>query len=200
MKRGGAFHRAYLHATPQAFFEVHEAAFAYFGGVFPLLRYDNLGSAVKKGFRGHPREEHTRFIEFRSHWQFVAAFCSAAQPPEKGGVEGEVGAFRRNHLVPVPQALDLEALNRKLRADCIADQSRPIGDRPALVGPLLVQEREHLLPLAREGFDLAETHSGLVDAKGCVKTHRVWDSTPLRAGTKVQVRALPSSVEVWHGG
>ena len=44
MASGAAFHRAYLHATQQAFLEAHEHAFAYFGGVFRLLRYDNLAS------------------------------------------------------------------------------------------------------------------------------------------------------------
>ena len=34
MASGGAFHRAYPHATQQAFLEAHELAFAYFGGVF----------------------------------------------------------------------------------------------------------------------------------------------------------------------
>ena len=57
MASGAAFHRAYLHATQQAFLEAHEAAFAYFGGVFRLLRYDNLASAVRKILRGHRREE-----------------------------------------------------------------------------------------------------------------------------------------------
>jgi len=49
----GAFHRAYTHATQQAFLEAHELAFRYFGGVFRLLRYDNLSSAVKKILHGH---------------------------------------------------------------------------------------------------------------------------------------------------
>lgn len=200
MKSGAAYHRAYLHATQQAFFEAHEQAFAYFGGVFAVLRYDNLASAVTKVFRGHTRDEHTRFIAFRSHWKFDAEFCGPAQPQEKGGVEGEVGTFRRNHLVPVPQLSDLEALNAKLLADCIADQSRQIGDRNALVGPLLLAERAHLLALPKDGFDLAVAHTGQVDAKGCVKSHLVWYSTPLRVGTKVQIRALPSAVEVWSGG
>ena len=40
MASGAAFHRAYLHATQQAFLEAHEHAFDYFGGVFHLLRYD----------------------------------------------------------------------------------------------------------------------------------------------------------------
>jgi transposase len=200
MKSGAAYHRAYLHATQQAFFEANEHAFAYFGGVFTVLRYDNLASAVTKVFRGHTREEHTRFIAFRSHWKFDAEFCGPAQPQEKGGVEGEVGTFRRNHLVPVPELSDLEALNAKLLADCIADQSRQIGDRTAPVGPLLVAERAHLLALPQAGFELVVTHSGQVDAKGCVKSHLVWYSTPLRVGAKVQIRALPSAIEVWYGG
>jgi transposase len=62
MASGGAFHRAYTHATQQAFLEAHELAFRYFGGVFRLLRYDNLSSAVKKILRGHRREETSRFI------------------------------------------------------------------------------------------------------------------------------------------
>lgn len=56
MASGGAVHVAYYHATQQAFLEAHELAFRYFGGVFRLLRYDNLKSAVKKILRGHQRE------------------------------------------------------------------------------------------------------------------------------------------------
>jgi hypothetical protein len=70
MASGAAFHRAYLHATQQAFLEAHELAFAYFGGVFRLLRYDNLASAVRKILRGYRREETVRFMAFRSHWRF----------------------------------------------------------------------------------------------------------------------------------
>jgi hypothetical protein len=46
------FHRAYRRATHQAFLEAHEYAFGYFGGVFRILRYDNLKAAVKKILRG----------------------------------------------------------------------------------------------------------------------------------------------------
>jgi hypothetical protein len=40
-----------------------------------------------------------RFIAFRSHWQYEASFCTPGEGHEKGGVEGEVGYFRRNHWV-----------------------------------------------------------------------------------------------------
>src|SRR3954468_23971966 len=118
MASGAAFHRAYRHATQQAFLEAHEGAFAYFGGVFHLLRYDNLASAVRKILRGHRREETVRFMAFRSHWRFAAEFCTPGEGHEKGGVEGEVGYFRRNHLVPVPAVADLDALNAMLLTAC----------------------------------------------------------------------------------
>jgi transposase len=113
MASGAAYHRAYLRATQQAFLEAHELAFHYFGGVFRRLRYDNLSSAVKKILRGYERELTARFIAFRSHWQYQAEFCTPGEGHEKGGVEGEVGYFRRNHWVPVPVASDLAELERQ---------------------------------------------------------------------------------------
>src|SRR4029434_8640944 len=122
MASGAAFHRAYVRATQQAFLDAHQLAFHYFGGVFHRLRYDNLGSAVKKILRGQRREETARFIAFRSHWRYESGFSTQAEGHEKGGVEGEVGYFRRNHWVPVPQALDIADLNRQLLASCREDE------------------------------------------------------------------------------
>ena len=127
MGSGGAFHRADPRATQQAFLEAHELGFRYFSGVFGLLRYDNLTSAVKKILRGYRREETERFIAFRSHWKFQAEFCTPGEGHEKGGVEGEAGYFRRNHRVPVPKARDLADLNAQLLAGCRADEGRKIG-------------------------------------------------------------------------
>ena len=132
MGSGDAFHRAYTNATQQAFLEAHELAFAYFGGVFKTLRYDNLVSAVKKILRGFQREETARFVAFRSHWRFAAEFCTPAEPHEKGGVEGEVGYFRRNHWVPVPTVDTLDTLNRQLLISCREDEGRHI-DRKSVV-------------------------------------------------------------------
>ena len=53
MASGGAFHRAYTHATQQALLEAHEKAFDYFGGVFRTNRYDNISLLVKKILRGY---------------------------------------------------------------------------------------------------------------------------------------------------
>ncbi len=118
MASGGAFHRAYWRPTQQAFFEAHEKAFEYFGGVFQKLRYDNLSSAVKRIYKGHERHETDRFIAFRSHWEFEAEFCTPGEGHEKGGVEGEGGYFRPHHWVRVPNARDLDGVNAQLIEYC----------------------------------------------------------------------------------
>ena len=200
MASGASFHRAYLHATQQAFLEAHELAFAYFGGVFRKLRYDNLTSAVKKILRGSRREETARFIALRSHWRFEADFCTPAEPHEKGGVEGEAGYFRRNHWVPVPQAMDIADLNRQLLDACREDERRVIAGRDQSVGVSLLIEREHLLPLAEEGIDLAQISFPTLNGFGCAKVLTNSYSAPLPAGTEVQAKAYASSVELWHDG
>ena len=83
MASGAAFHRAYHRATQQAFLEAHEHAFHFFGGVFSVLRYDNLKLAVKKILRGFRPEETARFIAFRSHWRFSQRVLHALRSPRK---------------------------------------------------------------------------------------------------------------------
>jgi transposase len=200
MASGAAFHRAYPRATQQAFLEAHELAFQHLGGVYRCLRYDNLGSAVKKILRGHRREETARFVAFRSHWGFEASFCTPGEGHEKGGVEGEGGYFRRNHLVPVPAIRDLDELNALLLAGCQEDLARVIDGRQQTIGEALAVERQHLLPLASEGFDLVEVSFGHLDGLRRVKAKTNAYSAPLPPGTTVQVKLAPTTVELCHQG
>lgn len=200
MASGGAFHRAYRHATQQAFLEAHELAFRYFGGVFGRGRYDNLGAAVKRVLRGSRREETARFVAFRSHWRFASEFCTPAEGHEKGGVESEVGRFRRSHWVPIPRAGDLEELNRQLLAACRMDEARTVAGREQSVGAAMLLERAHLLPLAEEGFELAEVSFPTVTSLGCVKVKTNAYSVPVKAGRTVEARLSAASAEIWHEG
>ena len=155
---------------------------------------------MRKILRGHRRVETARFVAFRSHWRFEAEFCTPAEPHEKGGIEGEAGYFRRNHWVPVPEAEDVAALNRHLLKACQEDEHRLIAGRERTVGSGLIVEREHLLPLAGEGFDLAQTSFPTVNGFGCAKVLTNSYSVPLPAGAQVQAKAYASAVELWHEG
>ena len=200
MASGGAYHRAFTHATQQAFLEAHEMAFRYFSGVFKQLRYDNLKSAVKRILRGHQREETSRFIAFRSHWRFQSEFCNAARGNEKGGVESEGGYFRRNHWVPLPEVADLAELNAYLDLCCHKDQQRILSSRTDAVGTAMLHELPHLLPLSTEPFDLTEKSFPTVDGLRCVRVRTNRYSIPLPPGTVIEARLLADYVELWHQG
>jgi transposase len=201
MASGDAFHRAYTNATQQAFLEGHEHAFAYFGGVFRTLRYDNLTIAVKKILRGYRREETSRVIAFRSHWGFQSEYCNPASGNEKGGVEGEVGRYRRNRLVPVPEANDLASLNEQLLAACITDRQRTVSGKSQTVGEASQSERAALLPLVSERFPIDEILFPLVvDGKRRVKVKTNWYSVPLWPGFRTTARVWPSTIEIEHDG
>ena len=146
------------------------------------------------------REETIRFTAFRSHWGFEASFCTPVHRNEKGGVEGEVGYFRRNNLVPVPEASDWADLNQQLLAACREDEQRMIGERKQSVGQGMIIEREYLMPLPEEKFELAEISYPVVDGKCCVRVRTNFYSTPLRAGSRPQVKILPAYIEVWNEG
>ena len=64
----------------------------------------------------------------------------------------------------------------------------------------MLAEREHLLPLVSEGFDLAEVSFPTVDGLGRVRVRTNFYSVPQRPSTEVQARVYPSKVEIWHEG
>jgi transposase len=200
---GAEFCMAFRRCTQQAFLEGHVEAFAWFGGVFALIRYDNLSSAVKLVLRGRRREETDRFIALRSHYLFDSAFTLAGLEGahEKGGVEGEVGRFRRNHLVPVPEVADLAELNALIRAGCETDLHRTITGRAETVGEALARERPLLRPLPAEPFEVSEPSSVRVDSKAlvCVRQNRY--SVPVSlAGRRVLARVGAREITIVNDG
>jgi hypothetical protein len=80
----------------------------------------------------------------------------------------------------------------------VRDEGRLIDGRTQRVGQAMAEERNHLLALPAEGFDLAEISFPVVDGGGCVRTNAY--STPVRPGTPVQVKVYPAHLEVWHDG
>jgi hypothetical protein len=102
-----------------------------FGAVLGRVRYDNLGPAVVRVLRGRDRAESERFIALRSHYRFDSFFCAPGKggAHEKGGVEGEIGRFRRPHLVPVATVGSLAALNQLIAAADILDDGRGSASR-----------------------------------------------------------------------
>jgi transposase len=201
---GAAFVMAFESQSQQAFLEGHVAAFEFFGGVFVgTIRYDNLKAAAKKTLKGRRRVENERFVAFRSHYLYEAWFTLVGieGAHEKGGVEGEVGRFRRSHLVPVPEFGSLEELNDRLAGFCMADLGRTITGRCETVLQALSREIEVLRPLPKVPFATWEESTHRVNQKSMVTVRRNHYSVPVRlAGLRVLVRVGAREIAVWHDG
>lgn len=197
---GAAFTMASPVETQQAFLEGHVMAFDWFGGVFAEVRYDNLGSAVKKVLRGRRRVETDRFVAMRSHYLYESIFTTPGieGAHEKGGVEGEVGRFRRNHLVPVPSVGSIGQLNLLLADASEQDLGRRIIGRPVSVAEQLAAERP-LLRALPAAFDPTETTTVRVDAKALITVRQNRYSVPVAlAGLRVSVAIGATEIRVLH--
>jgi hypothetical protein len=116
-------------------------------------------------------------------------------------VEGEVGRFRRNHLVPVPEVADLAELNALLLAGCEADLERRIDGRPVTVGEAWAVERRVLRELPAQPYDACETAAPRVDAKSLVTIGQNRYSVPVcLAGLKVSARVGAREITINHAG
>lgn len=199
---GRAVHRVSLSAGQEAFLEGHEHAFKVLGGVpFGRIRYDNLKSAVASvlGLSRH-RVENERWLTFRSHYGIEAFYCQPGieGAHEKGGVEGQVGWFRRNHFVPVPQVESIAELNALIDKWDADDLDRRIGARVRTVGELFTQEAPLLAPLPDTDFETGRWFHLRVDRHSqiTVRTNRY--SVPVRlAGRQVRVQLHASHLEVY---
>ncbi len=198
---GASFVVAFEAATQQAFLEGHVAALEFFGGVFELIRYDNLRSAVAKVLKGRRRVESDRFIALRSHYRFESSFCQRGErgAHEKGGIEGEVGRFRRRRLVPVPKVDSLQELNELLEEACWCDLERTISGRAVTVGEALSAELADLRAAPAEPFDAREQSTPRVDSKALVTVRQNRYSVPVSlVGRKVLVKIGAREIEVFH--
>src|SRR6516225_4889490 len=199
---GRAFHVAFATQAQEAFLEGHVLAFEYFGAVPGRIRYDNLKPAVVRVLRGRDRAEAERFVALRSHYGFDSFFCmpGVEGAHEKGGVEGEVGRFRRRHLVPVPRVTSIAELNAIVEAGDAKDDRRRIFGRAVTVGDHFAVEAQVLRPLPVDRFETRLLLHPRVDPKSRISVRQCLYSVPVRyAGRRVDVLLGAETVEILDG-
>jgi len=195
------FVRCYPCERQQAFFDGHLHAFAFFGGIFPVLVYDNLTAAVRQVLRGRGRVEQEEFTKFHAYYNFTPRFCNPAAAHEKGGIEGLVGYVKRNYFVPLPEADSFEVLNQKLLGECLAYGDHRLQGREKTVNEFFREEQASLLPLPNVPFTITQISSGKVDPYATVRVDKNRYSVPSRyVGLKVQVHMDIDRVNLFHGG
>ena len=197
---GKHFVRFYFCERQQAFFDAHIHAFSFFGGIFPVLIYDNLTTAVNKVLRGRERIEQEGFGKFKAYYSFDARFCNPDSGHEKGGVEGLVGFARRNYMVPIPEADNLEELNEKILRQCVAYGNHKMSGRDRTVNEFYEEEKEKLLPLPEAVFKNVKISASQADKYATVIIDKNRYSVPSRyAGFRVKALHYADRVEIFIG-
>ncbi|WP_037827303.1 IS21 family transposase, partial [Streptomyces sp. NRRL B-1347] len=202
---GKAVHRVFASGGQEAFFEGHVHAFSVLGGVpTGKVRYDNLSAAVSQvlGF-SRSRVETERWTAFRSHYGLEVFYCrpGISGAHEKGGVEGDIGYFRRNHLVPVPEVSSLAELNAMVDRWDEWDEGRRIRSRPRTVGEYFAAERVLLKPLPDEPFETGRLFTLRVNRYSQVGVYTNHYSVPVRlVGKKVRAMLHASELVVYDEG
>lgn len=199
---GKAVHVAFSNQAQEAFLEGHVRAFAALGGVPGRIRYDNLKAAVSRVLQGREREEAERFVALRSHYGFDSFFCrpGVEGAHEKGGVEGEIGRFRRRHFVPVPEVASLAELNERIAAAELVDDTRHLPGRQLDIASEFTAERAGLGPLPVEVFETGLTLWARVDRHARIRARTAAYSVPARlVGRRVRVLLRASELVVLDG-
>lgn len=197
---GKHFVRFYPCERQQAFFDGHIKAFDFFGGIFPVLIYDNLTTAVRKVMQGRKRLEQEGFRKFKVYHSFEARFCNPASGHEKGGVEGLVGFARRNYMVPVPEATTIEELNEQLLKQCLAYGSHTMAGREQSVDILYEEEKSSLLSAPAVAYSNVQPCDGRADKYATVMVDKNRYSIPWRyVGQKLKILLHVDQVEIFAG-
>ncbi|MFD8260151.1 IS21 family transposase [Streptomyces griseoluteus] len=199
---GKAVHRVFASCGQEAFFEGHVHALRTLGGVpRSKVRYDNLKAAVAQVLGlSRARVENDRWIAFKSHFAIESFYCRPGieGAHEKGGVEGQIGYFRRNHFTPVPEVDSLAELNELVEQWDRHDGRRRIGARPRTIDEHFEVERPLLMPLPEDPFETGRVFTPRVDrySQIAVRTNRY--SVPVRLiGKRVRVILHASHLVVY---
>lgn len=202
---GRAVHRIYPTQAQEAFLEGHIAAFHTIGGIpTGQIKYDNLTAAVQSVLygQGRARVENDRWVLFRSHYGFDSFYCQPGikGAHEKGGIEGDVGRFRRTWLSPMPVVDSLAELNEKVIGWDQVDEDRRIGSRIRSVAADYALERDALSALPVDDFDPGLQLTPRVDRSSLITVRMAKYSVPSRLiGRQVRVSLRASELVVFDG-
>lgn len=195
------FVKAYLGEVAEAWCDGHVDAFAFFGGVPRSILYDNSKRLVAQILGDGRRERAKLFSELQSHYLFEDKFGRPAKGNDKGKVEGLVGYARRNFMVPMPVADDIDALNVQLLDKCAKRQQAVLRGEILSIGERLKSDQAVFMPLPGVPYDPCHKVPGRVSSMSLVRYRTNDYSVPTQhAYQDVLIKGYVGQVEIICGG
>jgi len=179
------------------FYTGHIKAFEFFGGVPLKCIYDNLKTAVLKGF-GKDAVKQEKFKTLEAHYAFEAVFCNVAAGWEKGAVENLVAIVRSIAFTPMPRVKDFAELQEHVTQKCVEYcENHKIKTRKDSIKEMLEEEKKHLLPLPLKPLDPCEEIKTKVNKDLTVRVNNVKYSVPERyAELYVTLKIAPFHIDI----
>jgi len=194
------FVMAFERECTESCWEGHRRAFEFFGGVPCRISYDNSRVMVSKIIGNRERKLTDGFLQLQSHYLFREHFCRVARPNEKGVVEGVVKFARLNFFVPVPQAEDLDELNKKLALMCKDDMGRRLRGKSGTKAELIVEDRQVFLPMPPTPFDACRKQPTRANSLSLVRFDDNDYSVPVAyAHHEILIKGYVNRVVLCHG-
>jgi transposase len=194
------FVMAFERECTESYWEGHSRAFEFFGGVPRRISYDNSRVMVSKIIGSRERKLTDGFLQLQSHYLFREHFCRVARPNEKGVVEGVVKFARLNFFVPVPEADDLDELNKKLVSMCHDDMGRRLRGKSGTKAELIVEDRQVFLPLPPSPFDACRKQPTRANSLSLVRFDDNDYSVPVAyAHHEILIKGYVDRVALCHG-
>ena len=170
--------------------------FEFIGGVPTRLIFDNATGVGRR--IGEQVRLTELFRRFKAHHGFELSFCNPASGHEKGNVERKVGYVRSNLFVPVPYVDDLLLFNRRLLENGQKLMQKPHYKKQLAEADLFALDREALLPLPRQQFNVCRYEYARADGYGkiCLDGKHYYSTTPEWAGQSVLIGVGAHSIEI----
>ncbi len=191
-----SFRRVVWNSGQQVWAELHEQAWAYFGGSCRYVVLDNLKEGVLKPDLYEP-ELNPVYAATLAHYEVVADPARVRDPNRKGSVEHAIGHTQATALKG-KRFETIEAQNAYLEHwETKWAASRIHGAERRQVQAMFEEERPHLQPLPSLPMAYFRDEQRTVCDDGCVRVaHCSYAARPAAIGTKVLVRIFERRLEI----
>ena len=187
--------------TTEATIAGFEAAWRYFGGIFPVVIADSMKAIIDKADNTAPRLNDT-FMEYAQSRGFAVDPARVATPTDKPRVE-RVVPYVRNNFFAGEDFAGLDDVRARAERWCTEVAGRRIHGttqcRPA--EGFRAEEAHLLLPLPTTAFDIPRWSDPKVHRDFHVEVDKAIYSAPHRlVGQRLKARADSMTVKLFHRG
>ena len=200
---GRIYAEAFWDMRAPSWIRAHADAFAFFGGVAPVLVPDNCKTGVLKNTIDELvlNEQYRRMAE---HYGCAVVPARPRRPRDKGAVESSVRVVEQRAMAPLRDRTftSLAELNAALREGIDAINAAPFQKREGSRDEVFLgQEERALAPLPDEPFEVVDRRRATVNFSYHVPYDGRWYSVPFRyVKREVDVCATATAVWVECGG